>query len=265
MHVQALSLGFEIDIWKAQQGAVHSCFDHAINLLVHGELWTLLGESQCDAPFGIRVDRLRALGVTSTDRVDLRAGYLRVGPSIVDCRNAARWVPAGWGTPASGLERRLALVEREAQLRAWPGSVEIASDLITALHGSDAGLARTVQRSVGRGPGLTPAGDDVLVGIFAAVTAGAHPSASRLAAALNPVLHSTSDISRHLLQQASRGLFGRALYDFGRVLFDNVSEDIVSSALTPVLDTGCTSGADACVGLAAACRLMFLPAERLAS
>lgn len=273
MQLQALALGFEVDVWKSRRGAVHSCFDHAINLLVDGELWTLLDASRKDAPFGIRLAALEhasALGVKASDRVAVRAGYVRVGASVVDCRTAARWLPARWGAPAHGLDARLCFVERQAQLRAWAGSAAIASDVTRALCGSDAELGQAVRRSVGRGPGLTPSGDDVLVGILLALTSSPENSAAvaaaaRLARALTPLLGSTPDISRHLLVQAARGLPCRALYDLGRVCFEGAPQETLAQALAPVLDTGCSSGADACLGLAAGCRLTFVAGERLAS
>jgi hypothetical protein len=89
-------------------------------------------------------------------------------------------------------------------------------------------------------------------------------AASRLVVALDAVLHSTSDVSRHLLTQAARGMPGRALHELGRVLCEGAPDDVLSDALEWVLDTGCTSGGDACLGLVAACRFSCLDAERLA-
>jgi hypothetical protein len=271
MPLQALSIGLEIDLWKPQCGVVHSVFDHAVNLLMAGELWTLLAAAQQDAPFGIRLaarDRPGGLELRAADGVHVRAGYLRVGRHIVDCRTAARWAPTRWRTRASGLDARVSLVEEKARPRAWPSSIEIANDLIAGLRSSDAELACAVRRSIGRGPGLTPAGDDVLVGMLTALTAGAGgpaevPTASRLIGALASVLHTTSDVSRHLLSQAARGLPSRALHELGKALVEGAPDDVLADALRTVLDVGCTSGADACLGLAAACRLSFATAERL--
>jgi hypothetical protein len=155
-----------------------------------------------------------------------------------------------------------------ARPRAWAESADMASDVTDALRCSDAELAAAVRRTVGRGPGLTPAGDDVIVGILAVLTSGAAGPAgiwtsSRLVCALTPVLPSTSDVSRRLLDQAARGLPGRALHDLGKVLMEGAPDDVRTDALELVLDTGYTSGADACMGLTAACRLLFLPTERI--
>lgn len=268
MLLQSLSIGREVDVWRPRTGIVHSVFERAVNLLVNGELWTVLDASRPDAPFGIRLAHDESgFDVNAADRVHVRAGFVGVGDLIIDCRAASRWAPTSWTQPASGLASRLSTIEHVARSRAWAESGNMAGDVIDALHKSDAELARAVQRTVGRGPGLTPAGDDVLVGILALLTSGAAElhDASRLSDALTPFLPTTTDVSRHLLQQAARGLTGRALHDLGKALIEGAPHDVFTDALNLVLDTGFTSGADACMGLAAACRFSFLNTERLAA
>ena len=62
----------------------------------------------------------------------------------------------------------------------------MACDVTDALRGSrcrsDAALAAVVRRTVGRGPGLTPSGDDVLVGILATLSSGVAGSSGNRAA-----------------------------------------------------------------------------------
>jgi hypothetical protein len=238
-----------------------------VNLLVDGELWTVLDAARADSPFGIRLAPSdAALDVKAADRVNVRAGYVGMGRLIVDCRSASRWAPTRWAQPAPGLAARLAAVTQAVQLRAWDQSAGMASDVTDALRGSDAELASAVRRTVGRGPGLTPAGDDVLVGMLALLTSGAagatgERATSRLVSALAPVLPTTSDLSRHLLHQAARGLAGRALHDLGQALMEGAPHGILADAIELVLDSGCTSGADAATGLAAACRFMFFKPE----
>lgn len=271
MRLQALSLGGEVDVWSPRSGVVHSAFERAINLLLEGELWTVLGAARTDSPFGIRLARGDArFDVRAANRVNVRAGYVGIGHMILDCRCASRWTPTRWARPARGLAARLATVESAARSRAWGESADMAGDVTDALRGSDAELARAVQRTVGRGPGLTPAGDDVLVGILALLTSGAAGAAgerasSRLVNAMDRVLPGTSDVSRHLLLQAARGLPGRALHDLGHALMEGAPPAVLADALDLALDNGCTSGADACMGLTTACHFMFLDMEGLAA
>jgi len=275
--LHALSIGHGIDICRPQTGVVHSAFDRAANLLMAGELWTVLGAARPDAPFGIRLapgDGAARLNVRVNDPVNVRAGHVSVGRLIIDCRTASCWVPTGRMQLAPGLEVRLGILEQRARSRAWAESASMAHDVTEALgkagSAADAELVAAVRRTIGRGPGLTPAGDDVLVGILGVLgSAAAGPEnvsrRARLIGALAPVLASTSDVSRHLLDQVARGLPGRALHDLGRAVIEGAPDDVMEKALDVLLDTGCTSGADACMGLAAACRLMFFITDRAAA
>lgn len=266
-----MSIGRELDVRTPRSGVVHSSFERAVNLLVDGELWTVIGAPRADSPFGIRLAPGDArFDVAAGHRVQVRAGFVGIGDEVIDCRLASIWAPARWAQPASGLDFRLAAVEQVAQSRAWDRSAAMARDVTGALRESDARLADAVRRTVGRGPGLTPAGDDVLVGILALLTSGAAAAAgqracARLVGALAPVLPTTSEISRHLLLQAARGLPGRVLHDLGRALIEGAARPVIADALDHLLEHGSTSGADACMGLVAACRATLLNAERLAA
>lgn len=76
-----------------------------------------------------------------------------------------------------------------------------------ALHaGDDTAAARAASALVGLGPGLTPAGDDVLVGLLSALVCLGHPVAVRFAATLQSAAAGrTTDLSLALLRHASRG------------------------------------------------------------
>jgi hypothetical protein len=253
---------------------VHSVFPRTVNLLVGGEMWSVLGPTQQDAPFGVRLapsGGSTGLGVKPSDGVHVRAGYIRLGSLTIDCRAASRWTPVPWRAPPAGLLSRLSShlsrVEQAARPRAWAGSEDVATRVAAALRGSDAELGRAVRQSVGLGPGATPAGDDVLVGmlaVFSSIAAGKRGAevTARLVHVLAPALASTPDVSRHLLTQAARGLPARALHDLGAAVVLGAPDPILEDALQVVLATGCTSGADACMGLTAACRFAFLHAER---
>lgn len=277
MLLHAISIGREIDLRSPRAGVVHSVFERAVNLAVDGELWTVFGASHPDSPFGLRLapGALQALGdLRPGDPLRVRAGHAGLGRHVIDGRSAARWAPARWPAPAAGLGARLDALAHAARARAWPGSGRLADELMQALlHAGiapDGWLADTVRRTVGHGPGLTPAGDDVLVGVLTVLSSGAAGEAgaralSRLVASLMPQLEATTDLSRHLIRQAARGLPGGALQALGQALFEGSRGDRLTRALDCVLATGATSGADACLGLAAACRSLFPDSERLAA
>jgi len=109
--------------------------------------------------------------------------------------------------------------------------------------GADVALDTAVKALVGLGPGLTPAGDDVLCGVLAALTAlGDLPRRDRLAAAVEPHLTRTTTLSAALLRAAAAG---HGLPQLTRLLcavLRGEPADRVAQALTALLAVGHTSG-----------------------
>jgi Protein of unknown function (DUF2877) len=259
--IQAISVGHALDVDSAGFGAVHSVFTHAVNLTMRGDMWTLLAEGKTDLPLGIRLAlaNFHALGLHSGDVVSVRAGFVGIGSRlIVDCRAPARWLPVRPETLKPGLNSRLAILAKAACDKSWRDSARMARDVLAALSGATA-LGDTLAKVVGRGPGATPAGDDVLVGILAVLTAphsglaGARAAVS-LGRALLPLLPTTTEVSGHLLRQATKGLFGRDLHEMVGALIGASSPRQLNEKVRRVIETGATSGADACEGL-----LVFAP------
>jgi hypothetical protein len=131
----------------------------------------------------------------------------------------------------------------------------LAQHVIAALLDAPRSLPDVLARVVGRGPGLTPSGDDMLVGIMAALRLAPSPLAGRhanlLAEAVAPFLASTTDLSAHLLRQATQGHFGRALHELVAALADDTEPGPLHERIGRALASGATSGADACSGVIA--------------
>ena len=258
---RACCLGCRIDVWTPRRGAVHGVFAGAVNLCLGEAWWTLLAADRSDQPSGIRLapDTPHLPTVRTGDPVEVRAGHLRAGDAVVDCRGATRWVPGPWPVAAPGLAARLRQLELAALPRAWAGSAAMARELCAALADDDA-LAAAARRVIGRGPGLTPSGDDVLVGLLTALGIRHIALRERLARALAPALPTTTSLSRHLIGEAALGLPGRALHELGTALLSGAH---LAGATDRALATGATSGADAALGLVAGCRHPLLAPERV--
>ncbi len=243
---------------SAAFGAVHSVFAHAVNLTIRGEMWTLLAEDKTDLPFGIRLalSSFHTLGLRCGDLVRVRGGFVGIGARlVVDCRSASRWKPACEEKSEPGLERRLAVVAKVACARSWNESAPMARAVRAAVSRAT-GIGEVLAKVVGRGPGATPSGDDVLIGILAVLTsahsgvAGASAGQS-LRRALLPLLPTTTEVSGHLLHQATRGLFGRDIHELVSALNGDPSPQQLTEKVHRVIETGATSGADTCEGLLA--------------
>ena len=273
--MQAISIGHALDVDGASSGIVLQAFAHAANLGIGGEMWTLLTADRQDLPFGIRTASrdLNGLGLCRGDRVGVRSGFvgIRSGRTchVVDCRSAQRWRPVPQETFAPGVGRRLAIVAAAASDRAWHGATPMAQAVRSAFDVPDV-LRGVLGRVVGCGPGSTPSGDDVLVGIFAVLTASRSGATGATAARLldemmRPHLAGTTEISMHLLGQASRGLAGRALHELICAISGETNHQTLRLAVQRVVETGATSGADACMGLLAFAPSYFLPDEERAA
>jgi hypothetical protein len=269
--IQALSVGHAIDADSAAFGIVHSVFARAVNLIVRAEMWTLLASDKADLPFGIRVAStdFDVLGWRNGDPVNVRVGFVRIGSGstcrVVDCRAAPRWLPARYHKAEPGLAGRLAVVATVASDRSWHESARMAQAVKSALEVS-ATLGDVLVQVVGRGPGFTPSGDDVLVGILAVLNsahsgvAGAK-AAELLGRAILPLLWTTNDVSGQLLLQAVKGLFSRDVHELVSALRENPAPQQLRNAIRRVIETGATSGADTCMGVLAFAPSFLIPRE----
>jgi hypothetical protein len=256
--IHALSVGHALDVNSAGSGVVHSVFAHAVNLMICGNMWTLLGEHKGDLPFGIRLplSNLGTLGLRSGEPVSVRSGFVGVAASlVVDCRMAARWAPSREKKLEPGLERRLTFVATAAGRRSWHESGQMAQALRSAVNDPTT-LCDALSKVVGRGPGATPSGDDVLVGVLAVLTSPHSGAAGAKAAdsfgrSIIPLLRTTTDVSGQLLRQAAEGLFCRDLHELVSALTGTPSPQEFSEKVLRVVENGATSGADTCEGLLA--------------
>jgi hypothetical protein len=270
--VTAGAIGSVIDLRTPRTGRVHSVFRHAVNLELGDQMWTVVAPGGHDAALTVRLSGVVIpgdLGLRVRDPVYVRSRHVRAGPAVIDARTAVRWMPQAYDVDLDGPGERAAELEAAARRVAWPGSWPLADAVAGALASArPADLDEAVRRAIGQGPGLTPAGDDVLVGILAMLTApgvapgaggGRGPLAARLRAALLPALPATTEISRALLAQASHGHVSRPVWELARSVLSGRAPS--AQARADVLGTGATSGGDTCAGLVAACRLLSRPLE----
>jgi hypothetical protein len=117
----------------------------------------------------------------------------------------------------------------------------------------DAAL-RTATRLIGLGPGLTPAGDDVMAGTIAGLVLLGHPAAERFAAGVYSLAAGrTTELSRALLRHAAGG---RVSGEYAAVFHGLVGERPLAPAVATLLNTGSTSGRAMALGLCTAIDLV---------
>ena len=286
--VRALSIGSRARC-RFTRARVHSVYRQACNIeLEDGALVTLLGREPGNVPHGIRCPLprpadfrvwLRPDQVVATDGVWLHVAAAGVS---IDLSAAARWrcgldrctidlraavsvralrlvhsvlreqtPQSGFAplllrdaTPASPLEQAL----QRRLMRALP-------DLSRADAGLDfAAAAQALAALAGLGPGLTPSGDDFIVGYLAALyTRGAcepllWPYLSGLSEPVMQFARSANLISRQYLLNALAGEFSESLAQV--VWAVSGSDDLrVREATAQLVRVGHSSGADCLLGL----------------
>ncbi|WP_312924817.1 DUF2877 domain-containing protein [Atlantibacter hermannii] len=205
---------------------VHSVFHHACNLTTpDNHLLTLLTQDAPLAPGAVRMRcadfrPLFSVGETvrpQDDRTYAAAGC-RMMLTSVPCQSTCvpedAILPSGLSealdaflpvtAPEYGIwnnlhsrDRRLTLAVR--QLTQW------LEDDATPAPGE------ALKTLIGAGAGLTPSGDDFLLGMLFVMNVTRHRRFEALASAIDGLLSRTTDISRAMLQYGSSGHFGEQL------------------------------------------------------
>ncbi len=178
----------------------------------------------------------RALPPAAVHGVDLR-----LTPQRLDDR-AARAMLEGLSAAGQDVDGLVAMDPRP--LRALAPRLASA-----ALRGDRRALGVIASRLIGAGPGATPAGDDVVVGVLAGLRASdAGPNAlAALACVVAPLLPRTTRASRHDLRAALEGEFSQHVHALVRAMGD---VSLVPQALRAAHAWGATSGLDLAAGVA---------------
>jgi hypothetical protein len=283
--VRALSIDADLQHWLqglTARACVHSVFGRVINVDVGGErLLALACRSADDAPDSIVVDldSWSAFDVATQAAVYFGEGRIALdaGPTIV--LDAARpWrgqLPAYPDNEAalranlSAAREHLDRYGRGIGARASPAAAGLPAAVATAFHDDAGGLCRAlaqddrqrahahVERLLGLGTGLTPSGDDFLLGLLAALHLPGGPArdSRRIGVhVLGCAGRRTHAISASALRHAARGRVRARIVD----LFDALAHAPVPTmlpALDRVMAIGSGSGSEIAVGVLAGLQL----------
>jgi uncharacterized protein DUF2877 len=235
-------------------GRVHSVFERALNLDWHdGRLLMLQGPGPLLAPFAAALERLpRSPALHSGQEVWRRGDTLTLDDISLELRGLATvdtiMPEAGTGpcpglsalsAPSSAANGLSSAIGRRARSRLAEGVR--ARDPVAFIEGA-LGL-------IGLGEGLTPAGDDCLVGAlavlhrFARSWLCARPEISATVGRAGAV--ATTTVAHEFVAHALAGRFADSLID----LLTAESADEVGRAAAQLLRSGATSGADTLCGV----------------
>lgn len=269
--LSAQSVGYLFPTTKTQELRVHSVFQHALNLRSDsGICLTLLcAETYQNLADAARValpenwDWREKISVSSS--VHLANGVLHAPRFCVVLTSATVWQPrlhggnrdlnaAAWGpdsvqTLATPL-RLFCLEHHVESALQWPGN-PMPQGL--RVQESPERLEQQVSQLIGYGKGLTPDGDDYLLGYLAALWPWQLPA--DLAAhyhgmqqAIQCRLHRTTDISGHYLSRALKGHFSQPICHLIEQLNAAATRSTIAACANQVMQFGATSGVDCLAG-----------------
>lgn len=269
------------------ESVVHSVFQSALNLRPAGanELLTLVIASEADLPQGIRVNTPTEFSFERFnigDPVTCQDGNLRIDSLTVGLHNAQRWkcdlsklefdptkptVSFAWGLVWDMLNERQRLSDSEIIAEALFRPNESASNgvaykasaamqaLVNTTRRLDSTDTSAVKSLIGLGSGLTPSGDDLLIGYVTGLWCTVEHGSERmqfissLGKAIIHLLSKTNDISRTYLYHATQGQVSSRLANLVEGICSGWSPAYLTQIAETAMRVGHTSGMDTLTGL----------------
>ena len=239
-----------------EAGRVHSVFERAVNMLWHdGRLVTLQGPTPLVAPFAATVSRLPKVGnVTPGMAIRQCDGRILFGAVSLSWEGAVlaetRIQPTDESPGLLGIVLAEQVMPPVASALHSPAGREARRLLAHGIRSLDAvAFIQGARMLIGLGEGLTPAGDDCLVGALAVLRRFARPwlvSHPEIAAALSAAVgDGTTIVGQEFILHALDGLFSEVVLQ----LVTATSVEDVRRAATQLLAMGGTSGADTLQGM----------------
>lgn len=286
MIIQARSIGSQVPTGDFQ-AVIHSAFQEAVNLRVRGldHLVTVFASDDTDLPQGIRISKSTPLPFSQIGPGQdvARMGSEMMFPAtalqilLQDARIYSSQVrgldcmwtggsETAWQTAWHLLDDRQAGMGTCVRVQSDDATLSlmgarVASGLDRLIHATRkrdlAAAGEACEILIGLGVGLTPSGDDVLVGVLAGLWATCHGDSEKLQwlEGLGSLIVSlgprTNQVSRTYLQMAAMGEFSSSLSDLAAAICNGAPPDLVGRLSELVFQTGSTSGTDAATGLLA--------------
>lgn len=259
-------------------GRIHSVYARTLNVLyADGRLVCLHPGPVMLSPFSLRIGAWPAgfPGVlTPGSAVGVVGRRLVSGPLTIALEDALPWSPTvpKFCAPAASPPPHLptGLLRHELSRGPENGLAGTLTDpsashlkRIALRAGRDLGRAVRIGdrdaflsaagRLLGLGPGLTPSGDDFLVGFLGLIVAAGGPAGAWVAGLRRPLLHAaeelTTDLSQAFLDAAFDAAFAEPVGDLLGALVRNAPGEVVTARAEALLGLGHSSGADTLAGV----------------
>jgi hypothetical protein len=286
MYLPAITIGYAIPN-KNFDATVHSVFRSALNLRLNkkNKLLTLLVSSEADLPQGIRLDTPDEFSFEKFcvgEQVTCEDKNLRLNSLTIDLHNARRWqcdlsaldvdtttpsFSSAWNFVWDALNKRQKLsnaeiiaeelfrLDESARANVSRKVGEAMRDLVHATRRCELSDTSAIKQLIGLGSGLTPTGDDLLVGYLAGLWCTVQNKIERtqfiacLGKRIIRFSRETNDISRTYLYHAAQGQVSSRLANLAEAICSGENREHLLETAEAAMSVGHTSGMDAVTGL----------------
>ncbi|CAE6895239.1 hypothetical protein ACOMICROBIO_GDFFDHBD_01174 [Vibrio sp. B1REV9] len=184
--------------------------------------------------------------------IELDEQGLRSGSCLIKRGKNGTWLSVNGRKPVpyKALFQNICIVEQETGLYGPLGTIVSRQDLtpfsafIEQLDLWSAGNVPCWSSLIGKGPGLTPSHDDMLIGMLFGAYLYNSAAARKLLPSTLDIHQLTTSVSHGYLSQASKGYFAQPLLN---ISLENI--DKLHNSISDLLDCGHHSGADSLLGL----------------
>ncbi|MGG1674385.1 DUF2877 domain-containing protein [Neobacillus sp. NRS-1170] len=258
-------------------GIVHSVFNRTFNIkcFENGELYTIASSNVDNGPNTIinDIDHFKSMEIKVNERVHVEKDILLIGNKLaVTINKAEKWESIIPAFPINDdiLNRNLVVMRKYIGIHGKGGGIKRQ----VPNNPFEAEMSRTLNRRtnllldelaesrmssafdhaisiIGLGPGLTPSGDDFLVGVFTTfnmLNSPFYAGRSFCKGVVSKAKTLTNDISWMALKKASIGKVRESIISLLNALLIENEEDLILS-LNKVLNIGSSSGTDIALGL----------------
>jgi hypothetical protein len=261
-------------------GYVHSVFNRTVNIqsLENGELYTVACQEIDNGPntLVIQVECFQSLNLSINDHVYAEKNVLQIANKLVVTVDKAKL----WGSMLPKYPQDVETLNRNlTKMKAYIDNYGIGGGMKKSNHSStpfEIELSRMLEertgllltelfnnrmsvsiekasKLIGLGPGLTPSGDDFLVGLFTVLNIQKnhrHPLKDFCKEVVKLAKPLTNDISYMAMQKASIGKVRESIISLVNSILYGTEEDLILS-LNKVLKIGSSSGTDIALGIVA--------------
>jgi hypothetical protein len=288
MYIRAISIGYAVS-GESFDASIHSVFQSSLNLRLNkvNRLLTLTTSSEDDLPQGIRLDAPIGFSFENFQTGEAavcKDGILHIDNTslTVQLSGARRWkcdlptlmvdasnpvVSAAWSLVWDALNKRQILsgseivaqdlfrVSESTSAHVSRKAGEALRDLVDATRRYELTDTTAVRALIGLGPGLTPSGDDLLIGYLAGLWSTVRDRSKRvqfipdLGKRIIRLSRMTNDISRTYLYHAVRGQVSSRLANLAEAISDEENSERLLDIAEAAMSVGHTSGMDAVTGL----------------